>query len=58
MKIIDNKIFKNLKFWNDLLDLEMNLEIQKKVKAEFLDCNFFGNSNISSDEIREKQKKI
>ena len=57
MKIIDNKIFKNLKFWNDIFNLEMNLEIQKVVTTESLDCNFVDNSNISFDEIREKNKK-
>jgi hypothetical protein len=57
MKIIDNKIFKNLKFWEDIFNLEMNLEIQKIVKTDSLDSNETDYSTISFDEIRERNRK-
>jgi hypothetical protein len=55
MKIIHNKIFKNLKFWDDIFNLEMNLEIQKIVTTEILDFdNIY--SKMSSEEMRQRNK--
>ena len=54
MKIIDNKLFKSLKFWEDLFKFEMDKEIEKIVTSNSFD---YIDSKMDIEEIREYDRK-
>ena len=54
MKIINNKLLKTLKFWEDLFKFEMDMEIEKLVTSNSLD---YTDSKMDFEQIREINRK-